>query len=105
MKVLLMIMNPPSRVLTQGTVAVLAAVLVAVFGAAGLVAQSAVGSRPNIVFILADDLGYSDLGCFGGEIRTPVLDALAANGVRLTQLYNTGRCCPSRAALPRSSSV
>ncbi len=56
-------------------------------------------ARPNILYILADDLGYSDLGCFGGEIDTPVLDALASSGVRLTQFYNTGRCCPSRAAL------
>ncbi|MGI9472010.1 MAG: arylsulfatase [Rubripirellula sp.] len=54
---------------------------------------------PNILYILADDLGFSDLGCFGGEIDTPVLDSLAAGGVRLTQFYNTGRCCPSRAAL------
>ena len=55
--------------------------------------------KPNILFILADDLGYSDLGCFGGEIDTPSLDSLATGGVRLTQFYNTGRCCPSRAAL------
>ena len=55
--------------------------------------------QPNILYILADDLGYSDLGCFGGEINTPVLNSLAAGGVRLTQFYNTGRCCPSRAAL------
>ncbi|MDE0809983.1 MAG: arylsulfatase [Alphaproteobacteria bacterium] len=55
--------------------------------------------RPNILYILADDLGFSDLGCFGGEINTPVLDSLAEDGVRLTQFYNTGRCCPSRAAL------
>ena len=55
--------------------------------------------RPNILYIVADDLGYSDLGCYGGEISTPVLDALAAGGVRLTQFYNTGRCCPSRAAI------
>ncbi len=55
--------------------------------------------KPNILYILADDLGFSDLNCFGGEIETPVLDSLAANGVRLTQFYNTGRCCPSRAAL------
>ncbi len=57
------------------------------------------GEKPNIIYILADDLGYSDLGCFGGEIKTPVLDSLAAGGVRLTQFYNTGRCCPSRASL------
>ena len=55
--------------------------------------------RPNILYIVADDLGYSDLGCYGGEIDTPVLDSLAAGGVRLTQFYNTGRCCPSRAAI------
>lgn len=55
--------------------------------------------RPNILYVLADDLGFSDLGCFGGEIDTPVLDSLAAGGVRLTQFYNTGRCCPSRASL------
>ena len=55
--------------------------------------------KPNILYILADDLGFSDLGCFGGEIETPVLDSLAKGGVRLTQFYNTGRCCPSRAAI------
>jgi arylsulfatase A-like enzyme len=55
--------------------------------------------RPNIVFILADDLGYSDLGCYGGEIQTPNLDALARGGVRFTQFYNTARCWPTRAAL------
>lgn len=56
-------------------------------------------ARPNILLILADDLGFSDLGCFGGEIQTPNLDRLAARGVRFTQLYNNARCCPSRAAL------
>ena len=55
--------------------------------------------KPNILYILADDLGFSDLGCFGGEIETPVLDSLVKGGVRLTQFYNTGRCCPSRAAI------
>ena len=54
---------------------------------------------PNIVVILADDLGYSDLGCYGGEIDTPNLDALAAGGLRFTQFYNTARCWPTRAAL------
>ncbi len=56
-------------------------------------------ARPNLVVIMADDMGFSDIGCFGGEISTPHLDRLAANGVRLTQFYNTGRCCPTRAAL------
>src|SRR6188472_4534548 len=55
--------------------------------------------RPNIVLILADDLGYSDLGCYGGEIRTPNIDALAQGGLRFTQFYNGGRCCPTRASL------
>src|SRR5260221_13473436 len=55
--------------------------------------------KPNIVLILADDLGWSDLGCYGSEIKTPNLDALAAGGVRFTQFYNSARCCPSRAAL------
>ncbi|MDR2705528.1 MAG: arylsulfatase [Planctomycetaceae bacterium] len=56
-------------------------------------------NRPNILLILADDVGYSDLGCYGGEIRTPNLDALAAGGIRFTQFYNTTRCCPSRASI------
>lgn len=55
--------------------------------------------RPNIIVILADDLGYSDLGCYGGEIQTPNIDYLAKNGIRFTQFYNTSRCCPTRASL------
>lgn len=55
--------------------------------------------RPNVIFILADDLGFSDLGCYGGEIETPNLDQLAANGLRFTQFYNSARCWPTRAAL------
>ena len=55
--------------------------------------------RPNIVLILADDLGYSDIGCYGGEIATPQLDSLAMNGLRFNRFYNTSRCCPSRASL------
>jgi arylsulfatase A-like enzyme len=54
---------------------------------------------PNVIFILADDLGYSDLGCYGSEIQTPRLDALAKEGLRFTQFYNTARCWPTRAAL------
>lgn len=57
------------------------------------------GSRPNIVIILADDMGFSDLGCYGGEIATPTLDRLAAGGLRMTQMYNTARCWPTRGAL------
>ncbi len=55
--------------------------------------------RPNILLFLADDLGYSDLGSFGGEIDTPHLNRLAAGGLRLTDVYSAGRCCPSRASL------
>lgn len=60
---------------------------------------TAAESRPNVVVILADDLGFSDIGCYGGEVQTPNLDSLAAGGVRFTQAYNTARCWPSRAAL------
>ncbi|BCM91677.1 arylsulfatase [Abditibacteriota bacterium] len=55
--------------------------------------------RPNVLLILADDLGWSDLSCYGGEIKTPNIDALAANGLKFTQCYNSARCSPSRASL------
>ena len=54
---------------------------------------------PNIVIIMVDDMGYSDIGCYGCETETPNLDALSRNGLRFTQFYNAGRCCPTRAAL------
>ena len=69
--------------------------LTVLFSASVLLADK----RPNIIVILSDDMGYSDIGCYGGEIRTPVLDNMAANGLRFTQFYNTGRCCPTRATL------
>jgi arylsulfatase len=56
-------------------------------------------NRPNIVIVLADDLGFSDLGCYGSEIATPNIDRLAAQGLRFTRFYNAARCCPSRASL------
>ena len=56
-------------------------------------------ARPNIILIMSDDMGWSDLGCFGSEISTPNIDALAKRGVRFTQFYNTARCCPTRASL------
>lgn len=59
----------------------------------------AASERPNIIVILVDDMGFSDIGCYGGEIPTPNIDALAANGLRFTQFYNNARCSPSRAAL------
>ncbi len=62
--------------------------------------KSAVSTaRPNIVVMMADDMGFSDIGCYGGEIKTPNLDRLAGNGLRFTQFYNTARCCPTRASL------
>ncbi|MDP4963244.1 MAG: arylsulfatase [Opitutales bacterium] len=64
-----------------------------------LCASAVAAPKPNIIVILADDMGFSDLGCYGGEIPTPNLDALAKNGLRFTQFYNTARCCPTRAAL------
>ena len=76
-------------------------VLVAItFSLGALTLSHAEAAQPptNILLILADDLGYSDLGCYGGEIDTPNLDRLAANGLRYTRFYNTARCWPSRAA-------
>jgi arylsulfatase A-like enzyme len=73
--------------------------------AAASLATSCVGrpkpaaTRPNIVLIMVDDMGYSDLGCYGGEIPTPNIDNLAENGIKFTQFYNTARCCPTRASL------
>lgn len=75
------------------------AVLILFLAGLTITPPAAAGDKPNLLCILVDDLGFSDLGCFGGEIETPNLDALAAGGVRLTQFYNTGRCCPSRAAI------
>lgn len=56
-------------------------------------------NKPNIILIMCDDMGFSDLGCYGSEIRTPNIDRLANHGVRFSQFTNTGRSCPSRAAL------
>jgi arylsulfatase A-like enzyme len=62
-------------------------------------AITAAAERPNIIVILSDDMGWSDLGCYGGEISTPNLDALSAGGLRFSQFYNSARCCPTRASL------
>ncbi len=80
---------------------VLIIVAMIAFGCSGKQSQKTENKegRPNIVIIMADDLGYSDIGCYGGEIHTPNLDGLAANGIRFTQFYNAARCCPTRAAL------
>lgn len=61
--------------------------------------EVAAADKPNIIYILSDDMGFSDIGCYGSEIETPHLDSLAAGGIRFTQFYNTARCCPTRASL------
>jgi len=63
------------------------------------VSEALAGSRPNVMLVLMDDMGYSDPGCYGGEIETPNVDRLANNGVRFTQFYNTGRCWPTRSSI------
>jgi arylsulfatase A-like enzyme len=81
------------RSLLAGCIAFAAALT----GAIALAAQPQ--DRPNVVIVLVDDMGFSDIGCYGSEIPTPNIDALAANGVRFTQFYNTARCSPTRASL------
>jgi arylsulfatase A-like enzyme len=76
---------------------IMLSVAFAILPAAPAVGETA--EPPDIVLILADDMGFSDVGCFGGEIRTPHLDGLAAGGLRFTQFYNCSRCSPTRAAL------
>jgi arylsulfatase A-like enzyme len=73
--------------------------VVAAWLAGGFAGASEPSSRPNVVVIVADDMGYSDLGSYGGEIETPNLDSLASGGLRFTDFYNTGRCWPTRASL------
>ncbi|NBU87384.1 MAG: hypothetical protein EBS13_08870 [Verrucomicrobia bacterium] len=58
-----------------------------------------ISGKPNILLIMADDMGYSDLGCFGGEIRTPSLDSLAENGIRFSNFYSENMCWVSRASM------
>jgi arylsulfatase A-like enzyme len=65
----------------------------------GMMGSSLARTSPNIIVIMSDDMGFSDIGCYGGEIKTPNLDHLAQNGLRFTQFYNTARCCPTRASL------
>lgn len=67
--------------------------------AAGAASWGQTRKRPNIVLIMADDMGFSDLGCYGGEVETPNLDRLAQSGVKFTHFQNTSRCCPTRASL------
>ena len=68
-----------------------------------LCALAGIGSlfakKPNVLLIMSDDMGYSDLGCYGGEVKTPNIDALAKNGLRFKQFYNTAKCHTTRAEL------
>src|SRR5205085_11288958 len=72
----------------------------AVFAVLNAALSAAEPARPNVLLIVADDMGFADAGCYGGEIATPNLDSLAKDGLRFTQFYNTARCWPSRAAIP-----
>ena len=80
-------------------ITLLSLVLVTACAVAPSTSTPRAAAKPNIVVIMVDDMGFSDVGCYGGETETPHLDALASNGLRFTQFYNTGRCCPTRAAL------
>jgi arylsulfatase A-like enzyme len=86
-------MDPVRRLVRVAACVLACAAMFACCGRAGA------AGRPNIVVILVDDMGFSDIGCYGGETRTPNIDRLAAGGVRFTQFYNTARCCPTRASL------
>ncbi|MCL4201978.1 MAG: sulfatase-like hydrolase/transferase [Pirellulaceae bacterium] len=80
---------------TTMSLVIMTAALLAIIESVGATAPA----RPNIILIMSDDMGYSDTGCYGGEIATPNLDSMARGGVRFTQFYNTARCCPTRASL------
>ncbi len=88
-------MNTPRLKRIFGACRRVLACLACLMAATGL----ASAGQPNIIVVLVDDMGFSDIGCYGSEIPTPNLDALADGGLRFTQFYNTGRCCPTRASL------
>src|SRR5688500_4507918 len=77
----------------------LLACIVGLSASAATAATASQPSRPNVLIILADDMGYSDVGCYGGEIATPNVDQLAKGGLRFTEFYNTARCWPTRASI------
>jgi len=93
------IQNLQRRLVSKMIGAGAAAWLVLLIAINSCLAAASAAPRPNIIVILVDDMGFSDIGCYGSEIPTPNLDRLARTGLRFTQFYNTGRCCPSRAAL------
>ena len=84
---------------TAGT-RMIALVGLMILSAVNMASSAEATKKPNILVIISDDMGFSDLGCYGGtDALTPNLDRLAQNGVRFTQFYNTARCCPTRASL------
>jgi len=85
--------------LRQSILSFCAALLVSMLASENCGADTLAGSRPNVVVILCDDLGFSDIGCYGGEIRTPNLDSMAAEGLRFTQFYNNAVCVTTRASM------
>jgi arylsulfatase A-like enzyme len=89
----------PTHRLAYQVVAVVVSLLVLGGVSALTLAPPKGAKRPNIILVVADDLGYSDIGCYGGEVQTPNLDKLAQNGLRFTNCYNMGRCCPTRASM------
>jgi arylsulfatase len=74
-------------------------IALAIISMLGGVDRASAADRPNVIVIMSDDMGFTDLGCYGGEIATPTIDALAAKGLRFRQFYNRSRCCPTRASL------
>jgi len=76
-----------------------AALVIALLFSAGYASAEDAKGQPNIILIMSDDMGFSDIGCYGSEIKTPTLDGLAKEGLRFTQFYNSARCCPTRASL------
>lgn len=90
----------PVRLISPGLTTLIVVTMTAcsLFGGAHF-ANAADNERPNIILVMADDMGWSDIGCYGGEINTPNINGMAKHGVRFTQFYNTGRCCPTRACL------
>jgi arylsulfatase len=92
-------LNSLSRLNRASTTRAAAALAAAALLLQPFQAGAAATPRPNIIVILVDDMGFSDIGCYGSEIPTPNIDKLAANGLRFTQFYNTGRCCPTRASI------
>jgi arylsulfatase len=81
------------------TIATILSVLLLTCMAVTVFAAEIAGSKPNIVLVLVDDMGFSDLGCYGGEIDTPVLDELAESGLRFTRFTNSAKCTTSRYSL------